>query len=352
MKWTFLIVFFLGVLGFFSCDNDSRKSPMEPSEQTVEKNNISGKITGASLEMPREAIDSSDFSEIKKMNIEWVAVIPYGVTRKNTSTVDYNYKYQWWGERREGVIKTIKIAQKKGVKVMMKPHVWVSGEGWAGEFKCETEREWKIWENSYQDYILKFARIADSMNVELFCIGTEYRIAATKRPKFWKSLIDTVRTVYRNSLTYAANWDNYQKISFWNELDYIGIDAYFPVTQTPKPSKETIKKGFEEVSGYIKKLSDSCKREVLFTEYGFRSIDYSTSGYYKYEADELSVNPKLQADAYAAFFETFWEKNWVKGGFFWKYHFLSEDKLGGLKNKRYTPQFKPAQETIRKAYRK
>jgi hypothetical protein len=284
------------------------------------------------------------------MNIGWVAIIPYGFTRKNTSDVDYNYKYQWWGERREGVVKTIKIAQEKGVKVMLKPHVWVSGQGWAGEFSCETEHAWKIWENSYRDYILTFAHIADSMNIELFCIGTEYRIAATERPEFWKSLIDTVKTVYHNSLTYAANWDNYEKISFWNELDYIGIDAYFPVTKSQEPSKEAIKLGFEKVSAPIKKLSDSCNKKVLFTEYGFRSIDYSTSGYYKNETSELKVNPKLQADAYAAFFEIFWRKPWVEGGFFWKYQFLSEEKLGGLKNKRYTPQFKPAQEIIKKAY--
>jgi homoserine trans-succinylase len=31
-------------------------------------------------------------------------------------------------------------------------------------------------------------------------------------------------------LTYAANWDDFDKVPFWNELDYIGIDAYFPLS--------------------------------------------------------------------------------------------------------------------------
>jgi hypothetical protein len=232
---------FLSLVGLYSCGDEIKKPSNKIDKNVPVKNKINQKIKGACLEMPKDPINDNDFVGIEKMNIGWIAVIPYGFTRNGKSKVEYNYNFQWWGESKEGVIETIKMAHKKDIKVMLKPHVWVSGQGWAGEFSCETEQEWKIWENSYRDYILKFAHIADSMNVDLFCIGTEYRIAATQRPKFWKALIDTVKTVYGNALTYAANWDNYKKISFWDQLDYIGIDAYFPVTSSRKPTKEKIK---------------------------------------------------------------------------------------------------------------
>ena len=41
---------------------------------------------------------------------------------------------------------------------------------------------------------------------------------------------------YSGKLTYAANWGaidqnvgGYQNVPWWNQLDYIGIDAYFPI---------------------------------------------------------------------------------------------------------------------------
>jgi hypothetical protein len=45
-------------------------------------------------------------------------------------------------------------------------------------------------------------------------------------------------------LTYAANWDKYDQVSFWDELDFIGIQAYFPLTDQTNPSAEEIKKGW------------------------------------------------------------------------------------------------------------
>jgi hypothetical protein len=81
-------------------------------------------------------------------------------------------------------------------------------------------------------------------------------------------------------------------------------------------------------------------------------LDYSTSGYYKYQVDELDTNPELQADAYETFLATFWSKPWIKGGFFWKYQFRTESELGGLENNKYTPQYKPAQEVVSRYYAK
>ena len=233
---------------------------------------------------------------------------------------------------------------------MIKPHVWITGEGWPGEFKCETDQSWEIWEDSYYEYIMKFAEMADSLDVEVFCIGTEYRLAVRERTQFWERLIDSVRNVYNGKVTYAANWDNYENVTFWDKLDFIGIDAYFPITKAKHPKREELKIGFEKLSFQLKRFSDSCDRKILFTEYGFRSLDYSTSGYYKYQTDELSTNPELQADAYEAFLSVFWKESWIKGGFFWKYQFRSESELGGIKNNRYTPQFKPAQKVVSHYY--
>jgi len=340
----FMLSFFLITCG---CTPQVKEEKIESIS-----NKIQEKLNGASLEMPSSALNEDSFQGLKAMNVNWISVIPYAFTRKNESEVTYNYPHQWWGEREEGVIETIRIANVHGLKVMLKPHVWVSGEGWPGEFSCASEGEWKKWEDSYAKYILRFAKIADSMDVPVFCIGTEYRIAVRERPEFWISLIDSVRSIFKNKVTYAANWDNYEKVSFWERLDLIGIDAYFPITDSKQPSQKDLEEGFKKLSRKLEVFSDSCNQEILFTEYGFRSLDYATSGYYKYQVDELEANPQLQADAYTAFFNTIWKKPWMLGGFFWKYQFRSKGELGGIENNKYTPQFKPAENIIKSSYRK
>ena len=72
--------------------------------------------------------------------------------------------------------------------------------------------------------------------MDLFAVGTELKAFAKKRPEFWKQLIQKVRTVYSGPLTYAANWDEYHEISFWQDLDYIGCLLY----TSPSPRDATL----------------------------------------------------------------------------------------------------------------
>ena len=52
----------------------------------------------------------------------------------------------------------------------------------------------------------------------------------------WIELIGRVREVYTGSLTYAANFDQYEFVDFWEPLDLIGINAYFPLRQRDLPA--------------------------------------------------------------------------------------------------------------------
>ncbi|MEM6723389.1 MAG: hypothetical protein AAF598_05080, partial [Bacteroidota bacterium] len=47
----------------------------------------------------------------------------------------------------------------------------------------------------------------------------------------WRTIIRSARQHYTGELTLAANFDNYREISFWDELDFIGINAYFPLRE-------------------------------------------------------------------------------------------------------------------------
>lgn len=307
------------------------------------------KINGVSLVGTPYEIHLEDISQIKDVRATWISLIPYAFSIKDKPHVYFNTKKQWWGEKIDGIILLSSYAKNNQMKILMKPHVWVRGDGWPGEFELTKESDWEKWEDNYRNYILTYARLADSLKVDLFCLGTEYRKAAVLRKTFWKGLIREVKKIYTGKLTYAANWDNYQKIEFWNQLDYIGIDAYFPLSTSKTPTYEELKKAWIPLERELKVYAEKHKKTILFTEYGYQSKDYNCSGHWNVNSDTISVNMISQKNAYHAFYDTFWDKDWIAGGFLWKWYPGKSDS-GGPFHKEYTPQNKPAMEVIRKYY--
>ncbi|QSE96368.1 glycoside hydrolase family 113 [Fulvivirga lutea] len=314
------------------------------------KSNTPEKINGVSLVAPRNKVGKEVYEPINRIAANWVAVIPYSFTKRTDPKVQFQYNGQWWGESVTGTIQTITHANEMNLNVMLKPHTWVLGEGWAGDFDLNSEDEWKVWESSYRDYILTFAKVADSLNVPLFCIGTEYRKAVVKRPAFWKELIREVRDVYSGKLTYAANWDNYQNVSFWQDLDYIGVDAYFPLNDAKTPTIEQLESSWAPIINELESFSKKWNKQILFTEFGYKSTDYTADGHWKYDGKELGTNQLAQANAYESAFGL-WKQNWFGGGFLWKWH-TNHESVGGPDCKEFTPQNKKAEEVIRKFYSK
>ncbi|HNP17631.1 MAG TPA: hypothetical protein PKL31_04275 [Fulvivirga sp.] len=307
------------------------------------------KIDGVSFVAPRHEITSSALDPIVSINAKWLAIIPYAFSQAGKPGVNFNHSHQWWGEGLEGVAATVQMAHMKNLKVMIKPHIWVRGQGWAGDFDLETEEDWQSWEKDYSKYILAYAHLADSLEVELFCIGTEYRKAVTKRPDYWRQLIAQIRGFYKGKITYAANWDNYENIEFWPDLDFIGIDAYFPISEDITPSVGNLEKGWQMQKHLLNDFSNTFNKPILFTEFGYQSVDYTADGHWKHDQDTLSVNMAGQANAYEALFNTYWNEEWFAGGFLWKWH--SEHKaIGGPDCKEFTPQNKPAEAIIKKYF--
>jgi len=305
------------------------------------------KINGVSLVNPHFEADSSHFKSLQKVNAQWVAIIPYAFSRQNDPQVYFNNDKQWWGEREEGCEKLIQLAHISGLKVMIKPHVWMHGS-WIGDFDLKSEEDWLTWEKAYQKYILTFARQAEALNVEMFCIGTELKIATTKRPEFWVSLIQQIREVYSGKVTYAANWDNYQNISFWDQLDMIGIDAYFPILQQKSATTNELITAWTPVKGKLRAFSEKVSKPILFTEYGYQSVNGATGNHWEVAMKPDQKNETLQANAYEALYKTFWQEPWMAGGFLWKWHL--GDHKGRNAELSFTPQDKAAEKVVFRWY--
>ena len=316
------------------------------TENPAEKSKTS-KINGVSFVGTNQKLKSNHLTPVKKINANWITVMPFGFVTKDSPKVRYNSSYQWAGETPEGIRHTIKLAHAQGIKVMLKPHVWMRHQ-WIGDLSFTTEQEWEIFESSYRDYIMEFAKIAEESKVSIFAIGVEVKKSVIERPDFWFNLIKDVRKVYSGKLTYAANWDNYDKIKFWQKLDYIGIDAYFPVAIEKTPTYESCYAGWLSHYNAIKRLSYSENKRVIFTEFGYRNIDYTGAEPWNEDRNQ-TYNSKAQENAYKAIFARFWGESWFMGGFLWKW-FPNHAQTGGIKNNRFTPQNKPVEQIIKTVY--
>ncbi|MFS4468587.1 glycoside hydrolase family 113 [Maribacter sp. 2210JD10-5] len=309
------------------------------------------KLNGVSFVASREKAAQKHVDEIMKIHANSAAVMPFGFIRDiNSPEIIFDTDRQWFGETKKGAKQYIELLRANGIQVMLKPQIWV----WRGEFTgtimMKSEAEWKQLENTYDKFILTFAKLAQETKTPILCIGTELEKFVENRPEYWKGLIKRIRAAYDGKLTYAANWDEYKRTPFWNQLDYIGIDAYFPLSEAETPSVEELRTGWKPWKEKMMEVSMKNEKPVLFTEFGYRSMDYTAKKPWLVDRNEEGVNLEAQVNAKKAIFAEFWNEEWFAGGYVWKW-FIQHDTSGGMEDNRFTPQNKPAQEVIAEQYK-
>jgi len=320
--------------------------------QSSEIHSQSQKINGISLVSSSKKLHNDEVAHIKAINTNYVAISPFGFIKDmNQPDVQYNLSWQWFGETNAGVEQYALELKKQGLGIMLKPQLWVGHGKYTGFIEMETEKDWLILEKSYAAFILNYAQLAEKLKIPLFCIGTEMKTFVEKKPDYWGKLIVKIRNVYSGKITYAANWDEVNHLTFWNQLDMIGIDAYFPLSNSKNPTLAELEKGWEHHKINIKKLAEKYQKPILFTEFGYRSVNYATKEPWSSTKIEGEVNLTLQSEALQSLFNQFWSEKWFAGGFVWKWH-ANQQESGGGNNNRYTPQNKPAEKLIKAVYLK
>lgn len=288
--------------------------------------------------------------QLAPLGVEWVGLATTFYQDKYDSCAIYPIPYKTASD--ESIIFAIRKLHELKFKVMLKPHLdLVNPEGkWRGEINFATPEQWRSWFEYYNEFILHYAKLAAQENVELLCIGTELTRATLSQPQAWRDLIKQIREVYKGQLTYAANWHlEYNQIEFWNALDYAGIDAYFPLVCTDNPQVEELKSAWSDWLRELEAWQKRIKKPVIFVEVGYKSCGGATDEPWQHIAVG-NLDLQLQVNCYQALLETFWDKPWFYGVYWW--YWGVHPKMGGEFNRGFTPQNKPAQETIREWYSK
>lgn len=300
----------------------------------------------------RQIISEAEFSSLLKNNINWISQTPFAwqsspsdpIIRMNTSS-----DRSWWGESDNGISETTQLAHKINIKTLLKPHLWIRNS-WPGEVKMENENAWHEWFTNYQKFIIHYAQLAEKNKIEILCVGTELTIASSHEAQ-WRNLIQEIRKVYSGKLTYAANFDKeYEQVEFWDALDFIGIQAYFPLSKNTNPSTEELSVSWTGHLKSIEKIQKKFNKPVIFTEIGYRSTEDAAIEPWKWpqENKDAISSDVTQARCYEAFFKSAWEKNWLAGAYFWKWYPHGEKDMMEID---FTPQGKMAEKVLSQYYK-
>jgi hypothetical protein len=226
-----------------------------------------------------------------------------------------------------GVKRAIASARRQGLRVAVKPHVdfLADDSHWRGEIGPNfSDADWVTWFASYTKFMLAMAQVAADENVELFIVGTEL-ITTEPREADWRALIKQLRTAVKGTaqLVYGANWSpGPAHVPWWDALDYIGVDAYYPLTTSrTNPGVPALAAAWHnnpamgglDLVGSLKNLSASVGKPLMFCEIGYTTTAACAAG--NHAGGDLDM--QAQADAYSAFFESVYQEPWFAGVFVW-----------------------------------
>jgi hypothetical protein len=202
--------------------------------------------------------------ELKNLGANSISIHPYARVFEN-GQIKYRKNRQ-----SHHIMTPISWGKELNIKIMIKPHLayWRTKFRWRGDIDFENEQDWEVFFRDYCEWIVYIASIAEKGGAQIFCIGTEL-MNSLKYENEWRHIISEIRKVYSGKITYAANWDKYQQVLFWDALDYIGIQAYFPLVNNEIPSREQIILGWDRVYEQIIPFAESLNKRIIFTEIGY-----------------------------------------------------------------------------------
>ena len=291
---------------------------------------------------------------LQKLGVTHITLIQFGYQREaEVPQIRMQTDAHWYSESDRGIREFAQAADSLGIKIILKPHLWLGRYSVEGQTRStigyDSEEEWQTWESQYTTLISHYAHLAEEIQAPMLVIGTELARSVRERPQYWRTLIEDVRKVYGGQLTYAANWwEEYEHITFWDALDFIGIQGYFELSLVPNPTLAQISEGWAKHKRTMQRLSESTNKPVLFTEIGYRNVPDAAAKPWRWPSREeigrTEPDNTLQARLYQSFFDNLWHEPWFEGAILWKWRGDHDRRRNYLD---FSPQGKPAEEVIR-----
>jgi hypothetical protein len=288
--------------------------------------------------------------QLAATGVDTVVVVP--TYYMDTSADAAVYAHPQKTESLASLAHVIGAARARGFRVVLKPHIDPLDGEWRGRI---APADVDAWFASYTGHMIDLAALGNAWGVDLFVVASELQsLEAIENHERWRALVASLKSVYGGDLAYAANWDGYQDVPFWDLVDVVGIQAYFPLSSGADPDLETLVQawvGADGTGGWMGEIRSwheaafpAGTKELIFTEAGYVSSDWAMRRPWELEDDCFAAsggrpwNGDLQARGYEALLQS---TDRLDGIFWW--HWEPFPITDGTGQCRFTPQGRPAE---------
>jgi hypothetical protein len=265
--------------------------------------------------------------ELVRLGANAISITPFGRIWSLRSTeilFDFEAPYP---ENRAAIGEMIRQAKARGLRVLLIPHLWVETGGWRGEIDPGSEQGWLRYQDAYRRFVLAWAEDAQRYGADAFSIGVECKSWSGRFGAYWSGLIAELRAVFDGQLTYSANWDEAEDVAFWDELDWIGVNAFYPLAHADDASDQEYQRNADLALERLRALSESVQKPVVLVEIGYttRANAAVQPWLWPDTMQNVIVDEREQARALAALAGAAASREFVRGLFVWRYYANLDD---------------------------
>ena len=297
---------------------------------------------------------AASLAELRALGATWVSLTPFGFA-DGLDASDVHGAHESppqmpaGGETDARLRAEIRAARGLGLRVLLKPHVWIRGGAFRGDLRPRGGVDAFL--ASHERFVLHYATLAEETGVDALVIGVELDSTVVAGETAWRQTIGLVRQRFSGDLIYAANWDAVERVPFWDALDRIGVQFYPPLGE-PTDDAGALHAGALARLDAFANLSRRTGRPVVLTEVGYRATPNAHVVPHAWpERDRRAprVDVEAQAHAYVALLAGVRRRPFVKGLFVWKWFSDPASTEEGPAG--FSPRGRPAAEILSQAFR-
>lgn len=264
----------------------------------------------------------AELDDLRALGVNWIAIHPYASIRADgrveARRFDPDRPPEW-------VLRPIREAHARGMSILVIPHLayWGSSWSWRGDIGFERPEDRARFFETYRAWITGVARA--TREADAFCVGNEMEKLFREEAE-WRAVIAAVRSETSARLTYAANFSSYADVPFWDALDAVGVQGYFPLCDAPAPGDAELRAGWTAAIAGLRAVHERTGKPVVLTELGYDvSLDAARAPWKPRESRrargaEWEAGEELQGRCLAiALSEIGKERDWLRGAFLWKW---------------------------------
>jgi hypothetical protein len=263
---------------------------------------------------------AAELERLRALGVNWVAIHPYARIQADGSV---RWRALDPDHPPEFLARPIREAHRRGMSILIHPHLahWGSPFNWRGAIDFTDPQALARFFSSYGAWITALAEAAGE--ADGFVVGSELdRLVAHQAE--WRALIQDVRAVSRARLTYASNWTDFDRVPFWDALDAVGVQAYFPLSSADHPRAQDLERGWDEVIARLEAVHRRTGKPVVLTELGYDlSLDAAREPWAwgrPPPPEEVERALALQRSCLeAALAAIAPQREWLRGAFLWKW---------------------------------